>query len=270
VNTLSSEWNLSCSNVELFTLASLLGGVMLVGVPDPFPGWLTEEIEEAMQAARKALAERGHLTLRPDGQVVMDVVTAALVGTLVAPQAVVLFTETSPDESPRQQACYHRPPLTVLLESEGETLHLGPLEGTSAPYEQIVGIWQVGAQKAVRAETFSLPESAMQSAREALSSGEAAVQKALQQTGAGVKNARALARTLSAPRRNGALVTMRPRKNSWETGGLGMLDGENGLWLLHSFTRQQADWVELIPCSAQKLSAEIEMLLKHFLPRQEA
>ena len=270
MNTLSSEWNLSCSNVELFTLASLLGGVMLVGVPDPFPGWLTEEIEEAMQAARKTLAERGHLTLRPDGQVVMDVATAALVGTLVAPRAVFLLTEATPDKAPRQWACYHRPPLTVLLESEGEALSLKPLEGQSALFEQVVSAWQLGVQKAVRAETLSLPESAMQSEREARTAGEAAMQNALQQAGAGAKNARALARTLSASRRSGALVAMRPRENSWETGGLGMLDGENGLWLLRSFTRQQADWVELIPCSAQKLSAEIEMLLKHFLPQQEA
>lgn len=270
MNTLPEELTFSCSPVELFTLASLLGGEMLVGVPDPFPGWLREEIEEAMQGAQKALAERGHLTLRPDGQVVMDVVTAALVGTLVAPQAVVLLTETLPDGTPNRSAFYYRSPLTVFLKIEGDTWSLRPIEGPDALYEQIVDIWQIGAQKAVRAETFSLPESAMQLAREARSSGEAAVQRALQQAGAEAKNARALARTLSAPRRNGALVAMRPRENAWEIGGLGMLEGENGMWLLRSFTRQQTDWVELKPCSGEELAGEIQKLLRRFLPMLEA
>jgi len=265
----SSEFTLTCSTQELFTLASLLGGEMLIGVPDPFPGWLTEEIEEAMQEARKALAERGHLTLRPDGQVVMDVATAALVGTLVAPQSVVLLTETMPDVTPNQSAFYHRSPLTVFLKNEGNTLSLSPIEEPDALYEQIVDIWQVGAQKAARAETFSLPESAIQSAREARTAGEAAVQRALQQTGAGTKNARTLARTLSTPHRNGALVAMCPRENSWETGGLGMLAGENGMWLLRSCTRQQTNWVELDPCSGKKLAEEIQKLLRRFLPTME-
>jgi hypothetical protein len=62
---------------------------------------------------------------------------------------------------------------------------------------------------------------------------------------------------------------MRNIGKTWEVGGLGMLVEENGLWLLRSSTRQQAKWVEIIPCTAKKLTAEIEMLLKHCLPQAE-
>lgn len=269
MNTLPQEVTFSCSPVELFTLASLLGGEMLIGVSDPFPGWLTEEIEEAMQKARKALAERGHLTLRTDGQVIMDVATAALVGTLIAPQAVFLITEAMPNRILNQSAFYHRSPLTVFLKIESQALSLRVLEEPFALYERIVDIWQVRAQKAVLAETFSIPESAIRSAREARTEGESAVQKALQQIGIGIKNVQSLAHTLSTPHRNGALVAMRPIENSWETGGLGMLDAENGMWLLRSFTRQQTNWVELDPCSGKKLAEEIQKLLRRFLPTME-
>lgn len=270
LNTLLPEMTISCSIVDLFTLASLLGGEMLIGVPDPFPGWLTEEIDETMVAARQNLVERGYLTLHPNGQVVMDVVVAAQVGTLVAPQTVFLLTVAVPDQLSYQVAFYHRSPLTVAMEKNGDEWRLQPLSELESIPEQIQKNWKIKAQKPVQVEPISLPKKYLELARDAISSGKESVQMRLEESGIDTTSARALALTLMTPRRNGALVAMRPHQNTWEVGGLGVLESENGLWLLRSFTRQQDEWVELIPCSAKKLSAEIEVLLKRFLPSKEA
>ncbi|MFN3741870.1 MAG: hypothetical protein ACK4VW_04270 [Anaerolineales bacterium] len=74
-----------------------------------------------MGEARQSLTARGILTPHREEGVVMDVVAAALVGTLIAPRAAFLLTRTVPDLSSRQINLYHRPPLTVAMEQrEGQ------------------------------------------------------------------------------------------------------------------------------------------------------
>lgn len=263
------EWKLCCSPDELYTLASLLGGEMLIGVPDPFPGWLTEEIQAAMDEARQALTARGILASHGEEGVVMDVVAAALVGTLIAPRAAFLLTRTTPDPSALQINLYHRPPLTVAMEQREGQWVLRFLPDTDAIVHQVRELWGLGAQRAVRTSPFSLPESGMEEARQARPLGEVEIQKRLEKAGVPSASAGALARTLANPRQNGALVAIGFRQGVWDTGGLGMLEGENGLWLLRSFSRQQTPWVECRPCSSQELMAEVEMLAHRFLPPAE-
>jgi hypothetical protein len=261
--------SLVCSSVELYTLASLLGGEMLTGLPDPFPGWLTEEIQAAMEEARQSLTTRGILAPREDGQMVMDVVAAALVGTLVSPQAVFILTVTGPEPPPRQVNLYYRVPLTVAMERREENWALGFLPDTAAIARRVQELWHLGPQKAVRASSFSLSEKEMEQVRQARVLGEKEVLSHLEKAGVPPASARAMARTLTAPRQNGAMVALCSRQGVWDTGGLGILEGENGLWLLRSFSRQGANWIECVPRSGQQLMAEVETLLHRFLPPQE-
>lgn len=259
---------LSFSSVELFALASLLGGELLVGIPDPFPGWLTEEISDAMQGAQRTLAERGHLSILEDGRVIVDVTAAALVGAVASPQAVILLTSTSPPQPPLQLGFYIRPPLIVLAESENRGWLLRPVSALEEVLERIRTAWQIGSQRAVRAPAFALPEDALDLARKRIPQGKQAVQECLQQSGVSTTAAAALARTLTSPRRNGALAAVHRRESSWDVDGLGMLEGENGLWLLRMVARQQTRWVDLSPCSAKRLTEEVERLLGRIVPEK--
>ena len=263
------EWRLSCSPIELYTLAALLGGEILIGVPDPFPGWLTEEIQAAMDEARQSLVARGVLASRSEGEVGMDVVAAALVGTLIAPRTAFLLTHTVPEPSSRQINIYHRPPLTVAMEQREGQWVLQFLPDTDAIVHQVRELWSLDAQQAVRASPFSLPESVMEEARQVRPLGETEIQKRLEKAGIPPASAGALAHTLANPLQNGALVAIGSRRGVWDTGGLGMLEGENGLWLLRSFSRQQDPWIECVPRSGPQLLADVEALVKRFLPPPE-
>ncbi len=263
------NWSLSCSPGELYTLASLLGGEMLIGVPDPFPGWLTEEIQAAMEEARQSLTAREVLALRDDGQMVMDVAAAALVGTLVSPQAAFIITAAAPEQPLRQVNLYYRAPLTVAMEGQDGDWMLGFLPDTTAIARRVQELWHLGPQKVVRVSSFTLPEKEMERARQACALGEKEVLDRLREAGVPPTSARAMARTLTAPRQNGAMVALCFRQGVWDTGGLGILEGENGLWLLRSFSRQGANWIECIPRSGQQLMAEVETLVRRFLPPQE-
>ncbi|MFN3761980.1 MAG: ESX secretion-associated protein EspG, partial [Anaerolineae bacterium] len=180
-----------------------------------------------------------------------------------------LLTRTAPDPSSRQINIYHRPPLTVAMEQKEGQWVLQFLSDTDAIIHQVRELWNLGPQQAARASPFSLPESGMEEVRQARPLGETEIQKRLEKAGVPSASAEALARTLANPRQNGALVAMGLRQGVWDTGGLGMLEGENGLWLLRSFSRQQAPWIECVPRSGPQLLADVEALVKRFLPPPE-
>ena len=54
-----NTWNFS--NYELYLLGGLLQLPGFMGLEDPFPGYLTEEIQEHMETARQSLTGRGYL-----------------------------------------------------------------------------------------------------------------------------------------------------------------------------------------------------------------
>ena len=266
--TTSPMPSLVLSPPELFTLASLMGGEMLLGIPDPFPGWLTEEIVEAMEAARQKMVERGFLALQSDGQIVIDAIVAALIWPIVTPQVVLLLIGGVPDQPSQQISFYHHSPLTVAVELYGEQWNVYPLLDRTALSEQIRQRWQLKEQQGADAQAFSLPEDALQAALQVLPAEEK-VCRALQETGVPPTAACAAARTLTTLRQNGALVAIRRRAELWQTEGLGILEGENGLWLLRSLTRRGHPWVEFTPCPASEIMDEIDALLDRFLPLEE-
>jgi hypothetical protein len=267
MNAITSS-SLELSPSELFTLASLMGGEMLLGIPDPFPGWLTEEIMEAMEAARQKMAERGLLALLSDGRIMIDSIVAALIWPIVTPQVVLLLTREAPNQPSQQISFYYRSPLIVAVEVHGERWNVYPLPDRASLSEQIRKTWQLSEQQGADAEPFSLAEDALQAALQALPSEEEAC-RLLEEAGVPPATARSAARTLITPRQNGALVVIRRRAELWQTEGIGILEGENGLWLLRSLTRRGHPWVEFAPCPASEVIDEIDAILDRFLPPEE-
>jgi hypothetical protein len=259
----------TCSTSDLYTLAALLGGEMLLGLPDPFPGWLHEEIVAAMQKSQQHLTERGWLAPHPGGGVTMDVLPAALVGAMVQPQSVFLFTISEGSQPPQQQTFYLRPPLTVHLQAVGEDWQLSPLEAAEI-LPRIEKAWALQGQKAGRGERLEFPQAALERGWAAREQGEAAVLEALRADWLSAAQARLLARLLSGAVRRSAVVALRRRGEGWETDGLAMLAGPAGLWKLRALTRSLEERVEAQPLSASALRADLRALVTRFLPAEVA
>ena len=262
---LPTETRFICSPAELFTLATILGGETLIGVPDPFPGWLTEEIEAAVHQAYEDLIRRGYLQ-EQNGALSMDVLVAALVAAVAEPDTVVILTAHQPPQMPQQEAFYWRPPLIVHLHPEESLYTLTALSSSKEILALIREAWGLEAQKPVQAQGFAVPQEALDAAREALGQGEQEAIRVLHRSGVEFGHARAFVRTLQTGTRNGALTALRPLETTWQVSGIGMLEGENGLWRLRPFQRQNAEWVECTPCSADDLIEEMQLFLERFLP----
>lgn len=257
------------SSVEATLLASLLGANMLLGIEDPFFGWLTEEIEEAWDQARVALAERRFIEVGPEGRVVMDTAVAALVGTWAFPEASFLVTFT-PADGPAQVRSFH---LTRSLGVEQapaaeSSCQLTALEDAPAVYRRVLQMLCLTDQEAASGRPATLSEALLTQARgRATEGGVVAAEELLRGAGLEKATARSLAQTLVDPIANGALVALTRRATTWEVAGLGLLEGRNGLWRLRSFTRDEEPWVEATPCTRTQLGEEIRRVMNRVLPK---
>lgn len=232
---------ITCSAQEMVFLAGLLGADSLLGVDDPFWGWLANEIEAAWQQALESLAERRFIEIQPDGNVVMDVAVAALMGTCAFPEASLILTYAPASGEATTWHFHVTRHLAVEQVPLGEpvsTCRLTALEDGGAAYRRLLEIWRLNGQLAVSSSGGTLPEAGLTRARElAGESGQEAARTALQQAGLETTVAAALAETLAEPVANGALVALTRRETAWEVAGLGSLEGRNGLWRLRAFSR---------------------------------
>ncbi len=259
---------ITCSPVEATYLASLLGADMLVGLQDPFLGWLNEEIEETWNQVRAALAERRFIEVQANGGIVMDTAVAALVGAWAFPEASFLVTFTPAEGTPQTRAFHLARNLGVEQTQADEVVQLMALEDAPAVYRRILEVFRLKDQSAAPGPGGSLPEAHLREARSrAVEEGEAAAFRLLQDAGLPEAAAQSLARTLAQPIANGALAALTRRTTSWEVGGLGLLEGSNGLWRLRSLTRDGENWVEMIPCDASQARREIRQAMNRVLPQ---
>ena len=263
---------ITCSAQEMIFLASSLGADTLLGIADPFVGWLTEEIEETKELVQATLAERNFVAIQPDDEIVMDVAVAALVGTCAFPDASFVVTFTPADGEATTRYLHVTERLAVEQTAMPEpvaTYRLTALENGQAAYGRILEIFGLNGQRAVSSPGGELPEAALIQAREAAAKTEREkAREVLEKAGLSNDVAAALAETLSNPVANGALVALAHQETAWDVSGAGILEGQNGLWRLRPFTREGENWVELIPCDADEARESIRRVMNRVLPER--
>ena len=261
------ELAFTCSTVELTCLASLLGATAILGVEDPFAGWLAEEVESAWQTARQRLAERRALALQPDGRVALDTRVAALVGTCARPQASLIVSHVAAGGQPARYRYHVGRHLAVEAVEEAGAWRLRALPGAQAVCDRIGQVWGLSRQPAAPGAALTLPHDALRQARPAaLEGGADAAGQVLARPGIDGAAAAALAAALAGPLTAGALVALSWRETVWEVAGMGLLEGVTGLWRLRCFRRLGQAWVEATPCDAAAAAAEIRRLMNRVLP----
>lgn len=265
----SDTSTISCSPVEAAFLASLLGASTLVGMADPFHGWLADEIEAAWGDTRQALAERRFIEVRPDGKIVMDSGVAALIETWASAEASLLLTCTANGESTALRNYHLTKDMAVAQwPSDAGAIRIAPLQGAAAVYREIGQFWRLANQSAAPGVRCSLREAAFTQARTlATGQGPKAAAAVLAQARLPEATTAALAETLAAPVANGALAATARRGAAWDAAGMGTLEGSAGLWRLRAFTQDGENWVEVIPCSAAEARSELRRVLNRVLPK---
>jgi len=261
---------LSCTATEAAYLASLLGADTLVGFPDPFHGWLAEEVESALVQARDTLARRGLITLQAGGAVVVVSPAAReLVHACGFSAASFIVTHTPPTGEGTQHHFHVTRQLAVeQISRPGALLHdLVALADPRAVYGRALSLLGIQDQAAPDVPGAELPEAALTGARRlAAESGARAAHLALLAHGLPPATAEALAVTLARPVANSLLVALMRRPTGWEVDGLGLLAGPDGLWQMQPRVRGEEKRVELTPCPGAAAALALRGVLERALP----
>lgn len=271
--TMTKPLAIELSAQEMIFLAGSLGADMLLGIDDPYRGWLANEIEEAGKQVQDSLEERQFIRLQPDVGIVLDVAVAAMVRSCAFPQASFVVTTTSSDGGVVPRYLHVAPHLAVeqvLMTELSDTYRLTAIEGGgTAVYRRILEILGLDGQQAAAAHGGELPEVNWLRAREAVAEHEfGKAREILQEGGLSDTTAFALVETLGTLVFNSALLALARRETTWEVAGLGVLEGQNGLWRLRAFTRNGKNWVEVIPCDADAARRAIRRVMNRVLPER--
>ncbi|MDQ2809065.1 MAG: ESX secretion-associated protein EspG [Chloroflexota bacterium] len=257
---------LTCTATEATLLVSLLGAPTLLGLQDPFVGWLTEEITVAWERARAALVARRVLALGIDAALMLDPATGVLLHTWAFPVASYILTRTPAGGTTATHYFHMGPHLAVEQTQAGDDITVTGLPDRAAVVARVADLLGIVAQRAAPGGPATLPEAAFLAARAQGAAGErAAALVVLRRAAVGEETAQALAASLRRPVLHGALVALARRPTAWEVAGLGLLDSAGGLWQLRSFTRDGTAWVEAIPTDAGALRTALRRAMYRVL-----
>lgn len=231
---------LEVSPCELAYLAGAAGTGPLVGVPDPFVGWLTEEKEEALAQARGALISRGLVTA--ESTVAPDVLTVV-------------------------RACFEPGVSFRLVTGDGLQRHFYP----GLELEEDEGLLRFAVVADLAGRAWELL--ALDGREQGSGSGEiaeAALHHSLQLAAGGRgDDARVLLEEaglngdlagalLEGSVHSSAVVSFVRDGAQWLTDGLGFLHGAAGLWLMHP---AGDDRVRLVPAEPQQAREALARLI---------
>ncbi|MEI6776384.1 MAG: hypothetical protein WCK70_05755 [Chloroflexales bacterium] len=248
------------SGEELYLLSAITGGETLIGVQDPFIGWLTEEIVEKLESVRGDLHARGYVVVRDTGAAV-EPSLAPLITALTVPHIAVMVTLHHPGHDLEERAYHVGHASTVKLSQSGQHYQLEPMT-ESAIAADICNWWGLHDQIAAPGVPFRLEQSTLLAARDA--AGDAAAAAALlSEVGAPAETAASFASALHDPQTNGSLAAMRRGAAGWDVRGVAILESAATLWRLRAFQHHDAPWVEVAPESAAGLTQRVERLLQH-------
>lgn len=257
---------ITCTPTEATLLASLLGASTLLGVQDPFVGWLTEEIAEAWTRAQTALTARRVLTVETDGALTLDPAMGVLLHTWAFPLASCILTRSLPGGTAETRYFHIGQNLAVEQTQVDDAVEVAALPDATAVFGRIAHLLGIVAQRAAPGGRARLPEVTFRAARAQATGDREVTVAALRGAGLTEETAYALAASLRHPVLHGALVALARRPTAWEVGGLGLLDSAGGLWQLRAFTRDGTAWVEATPTDAAGLQTTLRRAMNRVLP----
>jgi len=245
---------------EVTYLAALLDIDSLIGVPDPFVGWLADEVRAAMERAQADLAARGIICLDPDGTIGVDADTAALIRACGHARRSFMLTLV-PAAGRSAVHCFHAADdAAVHLETDAARgCRLESLDGPGAIADAMLNLSGLYPREVTPGlDGGAVPEEALVRARSlAAEAGAEAAQAALQEAGLGPAAAQLLAGALAEPLVNGTVMCVTPGASVWNTDALGFFESELGLWLLRPLVRGGQKWVDIIPCCTAHLGSAL-------------
>lgn len=265
----ASSLSLQLSHEELVLVLWLLNTPTIPGLgSNPFGDLPREQAVAALGSAERSLRARNLLGLTPDGRIQLDQVVVALVGTCAVPDftMVVIWQPSNGDQVVH---FFHATQYMVVEHSNPQVgVHLLQALPSTLLLQRVASLLHLQEQEAPKGHLSRIREQILRQASElATTSGSERVREFLQESGLSPQTAIAFTTTLTNIVANSVVAAAcnlrqrEPISDAWV-----FLEGENGLWSLHTVGENEDPWVELRPCSADDVRIRIADLITCICP----
>ncbi|GAA4722621.1 hypothetical protein [Brevibacillus fulvus] len=270
---IDTRTSLKLNEQELFFLTMLLGADQVVGLADPFPGFLVEEIEQEWHKCKTALIQKGYLYEDESGLFIDEAVDS-----LVRPCAASLTTAqcylSAPAQAvPLEYYVYFGETLAVESRREESGYRLAALGDPYQVIETIAERFSLQPVPASKAEPIALPNLFFQGLRHSAPERSLTELTQLLEAYCAPNEAADLASSLRTPTEEGQVIVMarHPVRQEWEIDGISFFSGDHRYWVIRLEKNAGEDWVKLSPVSGEELKSRLRAaLLEPFAARTES
>lgn len=252
-----------CFNLkELYLLAGILHLSGLIGLSDPFLGYLTEEIQEYLEATRKSLLDRSLLSetgddveVDPDLGKVLQAISTSPKVLVAAKDQISLLVHISEDGIVKQETVSDDQVCLSTLPGWGEVKH------------DLLHFLSLSDSSVAPGPTFTTNASVVEQARELIQNAgqddpPSSCKQMLVEKGIPPESAEALAVTLFGKNNTGSLVAFnRDEFKLSPRGGFAWLTGDLGTWKVDLPPLEDVDIMKWTPTSSALLTEQIQSFI---------
>jgi hypothetical protein len=250
---------------EFWLLLQQFSPTVVLGLANPYQGWLVEEITAAERKALKSLMDRDLARKVSKDQIDLDDVLAQMIAACAQPRHSLIVQPQDVKRKTGQLFIHFVKDLIVeQCEFEPGQFRLTAIKDQDALVRRLDERLRLSTKTAGHGAKFRLSEEALMEVRSLCADGHA--QKALAKLDkAKVPDARAaaLVAALTAPVGNTAvaLLSNRDRPELQHVKGFAFLESENELWIMLPLEKNEEKMIEFVPANGKQLKERFLQML---------
>ncbi|HPC07079.1 MAG TPA: ESX secretion-associated protein EspG, partial [Anaerolineaceae bacterium] len=258
------------STPELWLLLRQFGPAFILGIEDPYPGWLAEEEADAHRKAAENLLSRGLAKASDEKTIDVDDALYEIAAIIAHPQHTIILQISSSKGDGSQRYYYLSGNQVVERELLEQDSHL--LRRTAAGNSFLKGLAELMHPASAlqgNGEEFLISQDALYKASELAAAGDLpGLAEVVSNSGLSLEQASALQSALlhTAANASIAVVANMGDPETQHVSGFGILESEHDLWMMAPCEIHGQPYVELKPANHADILQRLSEIIPGFQP----
>lgn len=252
------------TNEEFFFLAGMMGTNTLIGVPDPYIGYLTEEIEQEMRNSVQSLIKKGYITLREED---IEIASELLHYVRICANATMTFWLHGTRNGLKEERYYYFSSRKVIeskvIESETHVSYILEERGVPAQaWFHVLRFMQPNDTPAISDKTITLSADFFMELIEKNENYTVEnMETLLLAKKVPLKIAKPLAEAVKQHNFYGRFTGHYHVQHDWRIHGLQILSNDDTSWLIKNVTKRDEDYVQIRSITLAEFMEEMKSII---------
>ena len=253
------------STTELWFLLNQFTPTFVLGIENPYSGWLVDEIENENKNAIKSLLSKGFADQLDDKTLDIDDTLYDMVKICAHPNHTVILQISLPNNE-SQQLFYHFGENEIIehtTDNNGEH-NLQKVPSMDDFLSQIISSLNLDPEIVGDGQPIKLSENVLSKSIEFLSNqNDEAFETCLQDAGLNSIEISKLGNALRNPLANSSIAILLNQENpdSQQVRGFGMLQSNSDFWLLQPYNINESPQIEFIPTNITSINEKLSEII---------